>query len=175
MKSELIKLTCPSCGGKLQISSNTTSLKCPSCGNEHIVRRDSENIFLESYARCPVCGRNDNVRKLTAILADQTQTLQGVTIEKHSYTDKDGYRHTSTEKVPFNGTQSTNLANKLKSPAQPRAAEPKGGCWRYAVLFMAIFSIITAPLFANGFGGPSQLIGGLLLGAGLNMVVYKPE
>ena len=124
MTSDFITLACPTCGGKLEFSLNTTSLKCPNCGNEHLVRHDAANITLESYARCPVCGRNDEVKKVSAILANQTQSMQGVTIEKSSYHDRDGNWHTSTERVPFSGTQASVLAMKLQPPIQPTAQKP---------------------------------------------------
>lgn len=155
MTSDFITLACPTCGGKLEISPNTTSLKCPNCGNEHLVRHDAANITLESYARCPVCGRNDEVKKVSAILANQTQSMQGVTIEKSSYQDHDGNWHTSTEKVPFSGTQSSLLAIKLQPPAQPKAQKP-GSMWgRYIVLSFASIYLIAAVVFL--FGGLTSL------------------
>jgi predicted RNA-binding Zn-ribbon protein involved in translation (DUF1610 family) len=58
-------LSCPNCGGKLDVSPTTLSLLCQNCGTEHLVRREAGNILLEGYARCPVCNRNDRVEKLT--------------------------------------------------------------------------------------------------------------
>ncbi|MGV8026598.1 MAG: hypothetical protein AB2L18_08580 [Anaerolineaceae bacterium] len=162
--NDFITLSCPSCGGKLQVTPNTQSLKCTYCGNEQIVRHDASNIYLESFAQCPVCKRNDEVKKVSAILANQTQNLQGVTIEKRSYTDKDGHHYTSTERVPFNGTQSSILAKKLQAPAEPRAQESKGG-WRYVVLFIAVFSILTAPAYLSWRA--EQFFGNIIIGGGL--------
>lgn len=39
--SDLITLTCPSCGGRIKVSQNTTHYKCEFCKNEHIVSPDS--------------------------------------------------------------------------------------------------------------------------------------
>ena len=65
---DLITLNCPSCGGKLQIINTTTSLlNCIHCGSEHLVRRTGGAVTLESFARCPMCGRNDRVEKVSAI------------------------------------------------------------------------------------------------------------
>lgn len=162
--NDFITLSCPSCGGDLQVTSNTQSLKCTYCGTEHIVRHDASSFYLESFAQCPVCKRNDEVKKITTIVANQTQNLQGVTIEKRSYIDKDGHHHTSTERVPFHGTQSSILANKLRAPAEPRAQEPKGG-WRNVILFIAIFSILTAPFYLSWRA--EQFFGNILIGGGL--------
>lgn len=40
--SDLITLTCPSCGGRIKVSPNTTHYKCEFCKNEHIVSPDSK-------------------------------------------------------------------------------------------------------------------------------------
>lgn len=44
--SDFITLTCPSCGGKLQITKGVDRLACANCGNEHIVKREGGAIFL---------------------------------------------------------------------------------------------------------------------------------
>jgi hypothetical protein len=64
--SDLISLQYPNCGGKLNVETNTLSLVCRSCGTEHMVRRSADGVMLESYARCPVCNRNDSVEKAAA-------------------------------------------------------------------------------------------------------------
>ena len=40
--SDLITLSCPSCGGRIKISANTTHYKCEFCKNEHVVSPDSK-------------------------------------------------------------------------------------------------------------------------------------
>jgi predicted RNA-binding Zn-ribbon protein involved in translation (DUF1610 family) len=62
---DFITLKCPNCGGKLQVNPNSGTLVCSYCGFEHIVRHDGASIFLEAYARCPTCHRNDKVVKAT--------------------------------------------------------------------------------------------------------------
>jgi predicted RNA-binding Zn-ribbon protein involved in translation (DUF1610 family) len=64
---DLITLNCPSYGGKLEVNSNTLVLTCQHCGSGHMVHRDSGVVTLESFARCPKCGRNDRVEKVSAI------------------------------------------------------------------------------------------------------------
>jgi predicted RNA-binding Zn-ribbon protein involved in translation (DUF1610 family) len=45
-KSTYITLSCPSCGGKLQITNDMDRFACGHCGNEHIVRRSGGTISL---------------------------------------------------------------------------------------------------------------------------------
>lgn len=68
--SDFITLSCPNCGGKLEVSQNTLSLVCQHCGSEHLVRREAGSILLEEYARCPVCNRNDRCEKITKFSRD---------------------------------------------------------------------------------------------------------
>jgi len=64
----IIALSCPKCGGSLQIDEFSTKAKCPYCGTESIVHNDGSGaIELEYHARCPRCNRNDQVRALTAL------------------------------------------------------------------------------------------------------------
>ena len=44
--TEFITLTCPSCGGKLQITSSIEQFACGHCGNEHIVKREGGAVYL---------------------------------------------------------------------------------------------------------------------------------
>lgn len=45
--SDYVSLTCPSCGGKLQVSTTIDRFACAYCGNEHIVKRGEGIIFLQ--------------------------------------------------------------------------------------------------------------------------------
>ena len=57
---ELITLTCPSCGGKLQITSDMDRFACGNCGNEHVVMRRGGTVFL-----APVIETLHNIREGT--------------------------------------------------------------------------------------------------------------
>jgi len=61
--SDFITLNCPRCGGNLKVQPSMGTLVCQFCGAEHLVRRSSEGVVLEAYARCPTCKRNDKVVK----------------------------------------------------------------------------------------------------------------
>ena len=44
--SDFINLTCPTCGGKLQITPDIDRFACGHCGNEHIVKRGAGIVSL---------------------------------------------------------------------------------------------------------------------------------
>jgi hypothetical protein len=46
-RSDFITLSCPNCGGKLQITSDIERFACQYCGHEHLVRRDAGAVSLE--------------------------------------------------------------------------------------------------------------------------------
>lgn len=71
MRAEIIKLHCLSCGAPLAVDTNRNIVKCTYCGHEHLVPK-----LLESYAQCPVCGRNDRVEKITT--AKRNHDLQNI-------------------------------------------------------------------------------------------------
>jgi hypothetical protein len=47
MVPDLFALTCPSCGGKLQITPDIDRFSCGHCGNEHVVKRSGGAITVE--------------------------------------------------------------------------------------------------------------------------------
>jgi hypothetical protein len=120
--SEFVTLLCPRCGGKLNVAPNTHTLTCEHCGTEHIVRKGPDGIFLESFARCPVCSRNDRAEKVTAIIRTQTQDTDGFTIQTVTSARKVGDQiKTFTEqvKVPVHSSQTSELAKQLVPPLPP--------------------------------------------------------
>jgi predicted RNA-binding Zn-ribbon protein involved in translation (DUF1610 family) len=48
--SEFITLSCPSCGGRLQITDSIERFACANCGNEHLVKRQGGMVFLAPVA-----------------------------------------------------------------------------------------------------------------------------
>jgi len=73
--NDFVTLSCPNCGGKLEVSPNTLSLVCQHCGIEHLVRREAGSILLEAFARCPVCKRNDRAERISAIIDNNTSNI----------------------------------------------------------------------------------------------------
>jgi len=120
--SDFITMQCPSCGGKLAIGANALSLKCEHCGAEHMIRREASGIILESYARCPLCNRNDKAEKVTAILRSQTHNMQGVTYQTQTTQVRVGNAYipiTRQVAVPVQSSQASELAKHLTPPSQP--------------------------------------------------------
>lgn len=117
--SDLITLNCPSCGGKLQVDPDSSTLTCNHCGNEHFVHREGASVTLESYARCPKCGRNDRVEKVSAILRSHKQEVTSTEQRTEVYIDQEGHQHTRMREVPKTYTQVTGLARVLIPPKKP--------------------------------------------------------
>ena len=57
---DFITLTCPTCGGQLQITPDIERFACAHCGNEHLVRRGAGIITL-----APVIDSMDALRRAT--------------------------------------------------------------------------------------------------------------
>jgi len=55
--ADYVSLTCPSCGGSLQITPDIERFACAHCGREHVVRRAPGVVSL-----APVVGAIDRVR-----------------------------------------------------------------------------------------------------------------
>ena len=50
-RSDFITLSCPNCGGKLNVTSDVERFACQFCGHEHIVRRSGGIVALEPVMR----------------------------------------------------------------------------------------------------------------------------
>lgn len=120
---DLSTLECLKCGGALKAAPGTALLKCEYCGAEYTIRRDAEGRFLEWYARCPKCDRNDMAQKVTAILKSQTHDTDGFTYQTVNHVRKvgDEIRNFSEEvRVPIHTSQVSTLARQLLPPGPPR-------------------------------------------------------
>jgi len=122
--NDFISLTCPSCGGQINIGASTSVLKCQYCGIEHIVRRQGDAVTLESFARCPKCGRNDRVEKVSSILKSQKQEIRTIENRVEYYRDEYGIQHSRSIKVPVTHSQMSDLARTLTPPLKPKT-KPK--------------------------------------------------
>ena len=117
--NDLITLTCPSCGGKLQVNPNATTLVCQHCGSEHLVRREGGIISLESFARCPRCGRNDRAEKVSAIMSSHTQNIDSHEWRTEVYIAPNGQRMSRQVAIPKTMKQTSELAKRLSPPKKP--------------------------------------------------------
>jgi predicted RNA-binding Zn-ribbon protein involved in translation (DUF1610 family) len=121
--NDFITMQCPNCGGNLTVGTNALSLRCEHCGVEHMIRREAGGIVLESYARCPVCNRNDRVEKVTAILRSQTHNSQGITYQTRTTMVRVGEMFIPVNQnvaVPIHTSQTSELAKHLAPPSQPQ-------------------------------------------------------
>jgi predicted RNA-binding Zn-ribbon protein involved in translation (DUF1610 family) len=49
--SDLITMTCPSCGAKLRVAQDAATLLCGHCGNEYRVRNNAGTVYLAPMAQ----------------------------------------------------------------------------------------------------------------------------
>ena len=153
---EFITLTCPSCGGKLQVNSNASVLNCQHCGTEHLIRRDVSGVSLESFARCPMCGRNDRVEKVSAILRTHKQEHETTEFVSQTFYDQEGRRFTRSIEIPKMNVQVSHLARQLSPPEKPTNSpmpnlEDTGSPPFSKFLLLGIFLILIFCFFASIF------------------------
>jgi len=122
---DLLTLTCPACGGSLQVNPRSSVLTCKHCGVEHLVRHGADGVMLESFARCPKCGRNDRVEKVSAILKSHSQELTTKVKRAEEYIDPKGNRRQVIIEVPQTQVQTTGLARSFTSPGPKPELLPK--------------------------------------------------
>jgi hypothetical protein len=158
--ANFITLNCPSCGGKLSVSPGTISLTCQHCGNEHMVKQDAGGALqLESFARCPVCGRNDRCEKVSAVIASQSHEISGIEKKTETIVNPQGQRVEVVRDVPFTRQQISTLGARLAPPGAPQIStelppSPGSGSW-------ILSGVLTAGLGAClGLGGLLYLVGG---------------
>ena len=131
--SDLVDLTCPSCGDTLQLPTGGLRTVCRSCGREFAARPQANGAPLVSHACCPICGQNDRAEKLAAIVTRETQQVQGATMQQRRWRDQRGRWHVATEQVPFITSQASALAQRLAPPVEPPAATTqKTSKWVFA-------------------------------------------
>ena len=124
-ESDFITLACPNCGGKRSVRPGTSTVVCEYCGSEYLVNPDLRAAALESQNACPTCHRNDRVEKVSSILQNQIQIIQGTTIQQQAYMTKKGQVKTKAVETPYNATQATALAQKLNQPPSQSQFSPE--------------------------------------------------
>lgn len=161
--TDIISLVCPSCGGKLDVASNTTTLVCQHCGNEHLVRREQGSVTLEAFARCPNCGRNDKVEKVTAILASQTHEVKGIETRTEVVVGTEGQGHLQAREALYSRTQVSLLVQRLSPPERPPTPPAKLGGSGKGWLVPAVGGTILAAI---------AVLFGLLLLCSLGLIIF---
>ncbi|MEN6481848.1 MAG: hypothetical protein ABFD29_06705 [Anaerolineaceae bacterium] len=71
MASDFITMSCPNCGGSLSFIPLNQFCVCEYCGTKHIIKNESGGGLLERYSQCPLCKRNDQVKKITSIISNK--------------------------------------------------------------------------------------------------------
>jgi hypothetical protein len=79
---DFVTLSCPSCGGKLQITSDIERFACSYCGIEHIVRRGGGIITLAPFVE-GLKGVQIGVDKTASELAIQRLTREISELERY--------------------------------------------------------------------------------------------
>ena len=140
--SDLDLLSCPACGGTLDVPPDQASIKCPFCGSQ--IAPVSEEPHLsqllpgQQEVACPIGSDTDMVQKVSAIVQGQTFSVTVMTQESYVRTDSQGKTHTHTRTVPRTGTQVSSLAQKLTRPPEPNPPSPfTDSLARLVVLFSA--------------------------------------
>jgi DNA-directed RNA polymerase subunit RPC12/RpoP len=72
--SDFVSLSCPSCGAKLEITSDIEKFACMHCGNEHVVKRSGGIVTLHPLI--------EEIKKLSSGIDTTGAELSLVRIEK---------------------------------------------------------------------------------------------
>jgi len=96
--SNFITLTCPQCGGRLQVATNADQAQCTNCGTQHLVQRGGGVLAL-----MPLVHAAQQVRQQSEAVRDVTgQILQDVAgAHKTIWQQADTYEE-STRKTAIN-------------------------------------------------------------------------
>ena len=154
MNNEIVSLQCPNCGGSLSVSNVLTSYKCEFCGMDHQVKHGEHGISLESYARCPVCNRNDKAEKVSSIIRSQVKETETVTYQTKVTYKQVGTKMEPVEEkvaVPIKSVESTDLAKQLSPPLEKPSMDPppnpKAGCSSWSLGCSIVLFLIGISLF----------------------------
>jgi predicted RNA-binding Zn-ribbon protein involved in translation (DUF1610 family) len=153
--SDFITMQCPGCGGKLAFVSSSVIVKCENCGIEHMIRREEGGIILESYARCPVCNRNDKAEKVSAVYRNQNLYVQGITNQISSTMIGEGDTIVPVQKILAVPIHTSEMAKYLYPPLEPKftIGESKSGDTSHPVAITAIMCLIIGLYFGLCFLG----------------------
>lgn len=114
-----ITMICPHCGGKRTIRPDKTTVVCEYCGAEFMVSPDLRKAVQESRLACPQCHRDDRVEKVSSIMQNQIQVIEGQTLQSQAVVTKKGRVETRMVPTTYNATQASALAQKLCPPEEP--------------------------------------------------------
>ncbi len=123
---------CSQCGTKLPQDAKF----CYKCGNPimQIMKYDKPKSLPSSVRtetvsptkaaqslRCPQCGKDDKMQKVSTIVASQTREISGGSWQTEVYVDKKGKKQSEDHYTPYSGTEMSVLAQRLSAPGKPDA------------------------------------------------------
>jgi len=143
--SELVTLSCPSCGAKLQIGTDIDRFACAYCGNEHIVRRSGGVVSL-----APVVESLQKVRqgvdKTASELAIQRlrEELDVLRREKHGIESAAGIK--AMQKVLWGIGAILGAAFSVFWVAvlNPERVDTQAFCWPFALILLVAGIVLLA-------------------------------
>ncbi len=172
-------MRCTNCGSTVTLEAKF----CPECGQAvaktsmtEVVQRiepvqKTTHIDPQSHAKssplaCPICDRDDQVMKVTAIVSGQTHEIRGGSYSTQTYVDSKGKKQNESHYVPFSGTQQSILAEEMSPPSKPNAGWNTCGLISLALgIWFGIWLILI-----GGFASGNTMPGFVLIGIGF--VVY---
>lgn len=137
---EFINLTCPTCGGKLQITDNTERFSCGYCGIEHIVKRSGGIVTIE-----PV------VQELREVKKGVDKTASELAIVRIKEEIKKLYEEQERE-IRRCESSSQSITNELSGQKKGTLGLSIG------IIFLALSIIFSWPLYDSTDGGVWILI-----------------
>jgi RNA polymerase subunit RPABC4/transcription elongation factor Spt4 len=98
--SDLIKLNCPFCGGKLEIPINSNKVTCLYCGQDSLIPG-----LVKSQSACPICGEKDQVQKVSGLVLSDPAFAQHLRApDKPRIPSFDEYLRTQQSSTPITAT-----------------------------------------------------------------------
>jgi hypothetical protein len=131
--ADFVTLSCPTCGGKLQVTPDLDRFACAHCGNEHVVRRGGGIVSL-----APVVEGIDKVR----VGVDKTASELAIRRLKEEIADLRRRREEQTGLLQ-------------RRPEPPKAREPQDGTLLTVLFVSGILLLVVA------IGASSWPLGGL--------------
>lgn len=160
---------CGQCGAKNPIANKF----CGSCGEKIVTVGQPEQAIsnrktTHNSITCPVCNNNDQIQKLSSIVAAGTRETSGVSVTSER-TDISGNQKYYTEggsrigsgqlsgntysssRTSVNAVERTNLAKKITPPLEPLKPDtPSSDDGAFVGFVIAILIIATAMCFITG-------------------------
>jgi hypothetical protein len=190
-KSLSLKLICPECKSEL----NQNAIFCPECGfkvnnvnnvskvnatiqthknREAKSKKSSSARMLSPKLRCPVCKKDDNVRKISVVLDEGTSSSQtfglNIPINNHRKHQNDAFSVST-----FSTTTKSALVSRLQPPDRPLQKWSHFKLINFMPYFFGVFIIVLSSS-SNNFAGAGEIlltsiVGGLFYGGIIFIIV----